>query len=172
MPSYRAPVRIKAWNFPLYTNKSQGEVIQVVRQYKFFDLSHSKKLVQLKTDGQPSIRSSISSLWGPKQLDSLCDLSLDLEIAPEKSVIKRAGGAVRCLCIVWRTFRSLFSLSSIKIQVRGFISKFTSGCGRAGTDRQFFYINGRPCSPVKVCASNSSRANQVYDSRLEDSKSF
>ena len=30
------------------------------------------------------------------------------------------------------------------------VSKFALGCGRTGTDRQFFYVNGRPCSLGKV----------------------
>ena len=34
--------------------------------------------------------------------------------------------------------------------VRGLISKFVVGAGRNGTDRQFFFVNGRPCSPSKV----------------------
>jgi DNA mismatch repair protein PMS2 len=42
--------------------------------------------------------------------------------------------------------------------VKGLISKFTPGAGRAGTDRQFFFINGRPCAPVKV----QKAINEVY----------
>lgn len=40
--------------------------------------------------------------------------------------------------------------SSNEIRVRGLISKFSVACGRNGTDRQFFFVNGRPCSPSKV----------------------
>ena len=39
----------------------------------------------------------------------------------------------------------------INIEVRGLISKFSPGCGRTGTDRQFLYVNGRPCALGKVC---------------------
>jgi DNA mismatch repair ATPase MutL len=34
----------------------------------------------------------------------------------------------------------------ISVHVKGFVSKFAVGCGRTGTDRQFFYVNGRPCN--------------------------
>lgn len=34
--------------------------------------------------------------------------------------------------------------------MRGQISKLAVGCGRGGTDRQFFFVNGRPCNPSKV----------------------
>ena len=36
------------------------------------------------------------------------------------------------------------------VQVKGLISKFAVGAGRTATDRQFFYINGRPCNMSKV----------------------
>jgi hypothetical protein len=43
----------------------------------------------------------------------------------------------------------------ILIKVHGLISKFAPGDGRAGTDRQFFYVNGRPCALGKVSYSSS-----------------
>lgn len=45
-----------------------------------------------------------------------------------------------------------------EVRVRGQISKFAVGCGRGGTDRQFFFVNGRPCSPTKVPVIASSHA--------------
>ncbi|XP_036913734.1 mismatch repair endonuclease PMS2 isoform X2 [Sturnira hondurensis] len=47
--------------------------------------------------------------------------------------------------------RSLFHVS-------GFISHCTHGVGRSSTDRQFFFINWRPCDPAKV----SRLVNEVY----------
>lgn len=38
------------------------------------------------------------------------------------------------------------------VRVRGLVSRFAAGCGRAATDRQFFYVNGRPCHLGKVRA--------------------
>lgn len=40
----------------------------------------------------------------------------------------------------------LLTLNSIS----GFISHCTHGVGRSSTDRQFFFINRRPCDPAKV----------------------
>jgi hypothetical protein len=51
------------------------------------------------------------------------------------------------------SLRSRFKQSasdSIDIHVKGLTSKFAVGCGRLNTDRQFFYINGRPCNLPKV----------------------
>jgi DNA mismatch repair ATPase MutL len=40
---------------------------------------------------------------------------------------------------------------TVPVVVKGLISKFSIGGGRTGTDRQFFYVNGRPCNLTKVC---------------------
>src|SRR6266702_2518474 len=49
-------------------------------------------------------------------------------------------------------------ISGSQIRVEGLISKFAPGAGRTGTDRQFFFINGRPCAPAKV----QKAINEVY----------
>ncbi|KAH9992158.1 hypothetical protein BJV77DRAFT_1003804 [Russula vinacea] len=104
-----------------------------------------KKTTQLRTNGATSVRSSVGALWGPKQLDNLVGLDLSFEVIPEKSVLRRRredGGSV----------------GKHQIRVEGLISKFTPGAGRTGTDRQFFFINGRPCAPAKV----QKGINEVY----------
>ncbi|KAI0298216.1 hypothetical protein BC826DRAFT_998583 [Russula brevipes] len=101
-----------------------------------------KKTIQLRTDGTPSVRASIGALWGPKQLDNLVDLDLSFDVIPEKTVLRRQECEV----------------GNHQIRVKGLISKFTPGAGRAGTDRQFVFINGRPCAPVKV----QKAINEVY----------
>lgn len=35
-------------------------------------------------------------------------------------------------------------------QLEGCISSCAHGQGRSATDRQFFYVNSRPCEPTKV----------------------
>jgi DNA mismatch repair protein PMS2 len=47
---------------------------------------------------------------------------------------------------------------SINVEVKGLISSFAVGCGRLNMDRQFFYINGRPCDLPKV----QKAFNEVY----------
>jgi len=46
------------------------------------------------------------------------------------------------------------------VQVRGLISKFAVNSGRTTTDRQFFFVNGRPYNPSKV----QKAFNEVYRS--------
>lgn len=44
------------------------------------------------------------------------------------------------------------------LTIDGFISKPDTGCGRNTSERQFFYINGRPCDMPNVCK----KINQFY----------
>lgn len=51
----------------------------------------SRKTVALRTDGSLSLKSAVSSLWGPKSLDNVVDLDLHFEVETEKSVLRRLG---------------------------------------------------------------------------------
>ncbi|EIW57082.1 DNA mismatch repair protein MutL [Trametes versicolor FP-101664 SS1] len=106
-----------------------------------------KKSSQLRTDGTPSTRASVSAIWSPKALDNLVDLELDFNVEVEAAVLRRLG-------------KTQDDGSANEVKVRGLISKFAVGSGRTGTDRQFFFVNGRPCSPSKV----QKAFNEVYRS--------
>ncbi|KAI0324978.1 DNA mismatch repair protein MutL [Cubamyces sp. BRFM 1775] len=111
-------------------------------------LPGGKKSVQLRTEGVPSTRASVSAIWGPKTLDSLVDLELAFNVEVETAVLRRLG----------KTRDDDGNANEVK--VRGLVSKFAVGCGRNGTDRQFFFVNGRPCAPSKV----QKAFNEVYRS--------
>ncbi|KAI0742215.1 hypothetical protein C8Q80DRAFT_1220949 [Daedaleopsis nitida] len=106
-----------------------------------------RKSLQLRTDGTASTRASVSALWGPKALENLVELDLCFSVEVEAAVLRRMG-------------RMQVDQSSNEVKVRGLISKFAVGCGRTGTDRQFFFVNGRPCAPSKV----QKAFNEVYRS--------
>ncbi|OSC98349.1 DNA mismatch repair protein MutL [Trametes coccinea BRFM310] len=105
------------------------------------------KTVQLRTDGVPSVRASVSAIWGPKALESLVELDLTFNVEIETSVLRRLG-------------KDSGDVNANEIKVKGLVSKFSVGCGRNGTDRQFFFVNGRPCAPSKV----QKTFNEVYRS--------
>ena len=92
-------------------------------------LRSRKSSIQLSTNGNGTVRENITNVFGAKILTSLEPLNLHLEID-----IKHIGGR--------QTTES--------IDVVGYISKSAHGEGRSSSDRQFFYINGRPCTQVKV----------------------
>ncbi|KAG1728395.1 uncharacterized protein EDB91DRAFT_1162168 [Suillus paluster] len=104
-----------------------------------------RKTIQLKTDGSPSVKASVTALWGSKGLDNVVDLDLSFDVQTEKAVLRRLDQE---------------SASVTPVKVRGLISKFAVGAGRTGSDRQYFFINGRPCNPGKV----QKAFNEVYRS--------
>ncbi|EKM52502.1 uncharacterized protein PHACADRAFT_100748 [Phanerochaete carnosa HHB-10118-sp] len=106
--------------------------------------AHSRRSVQLRTDGCTSLSASISTLWGPKTLENLVELDLAFEVETEKSVLRRQNAGTT------ETYAT--------VVVRGMISKFTLNCGRSTSDRQFLFINGRPCSLTKV----QKAFNEIY----------
>ncbi|KAF8520420.1 hypothetical protein BU17DRAFT_46831, partial [Hysterangium stoloniferum] len=104
------------------------------------------KSVQIRMDATPSLRNSAFTLWGPKALDNTIPLDIRFDVeAEQSSVLKRYG---------------IQQQSTTTVHVQGLISKFEPGCGRTSTDRQFFFVNGRPCNPSKV----QKAFNEVYRS--------
>lgn len=61
----------------------------LVTQYWVFLTQHSRKVVQFKTDGSPSIRASVLAVWGSKALENIVDLDLSFDVETERSVQKR-----------------------------------------------------------------------------------
>ncbi|XP_031194514.1 mismatch repair endonuclease PMS2 isoform X3 [Mastomys coucha] len=88
------------------------------------------------------MKENIGSVFGQKQLQSLIPF---VQLPPSDSVCEEYGLSAS------RTPQNLFYIS-------GFISQCTQGAGRSATDRQFFFINQRPCDPAKV----SKLVNEVY----------
>ncbi|KAG5635395.1 hypothetical protein H0H81_011417 [Sphagnurus paluster] len=109
-----------------------------------------QKTVQLRTSGATSTRSSVSALWGPKALDNIVDLDLTFQVDRDKISLKRVQSHTDLAA----------DTDPVEVSVKGLISKFTVGGGRTGTDRQFFYVNGRPCNLTKI----QKAFNEVYRS--------
>nr|XP_060505505.1 mismatch repair endonuclease PMS2 isoform X2 [Panthera onca] len=94
------------------------------------------------TSGSSSIKENIGSVFGQKQLQSLIPF---VQLPPSDSVCEEYGLSHG------DALQTLFRIS-------GFISHCAHGVGRSSTDRQFFFINRRPCDPAKV----SRLVNEVY----------
>ncbi|XP_030652305.1 mismatch repair endonuclease PMS2 isoform X6 [Nomascus leucogenys] len=105
-------------------------------------LGQGKRQPVVCTGGSPSIKENIGSVFGQKQLQSLIPF---VQLPPSDSVCEEYG--LSCS----DALHNLFYIS-------GFISQCTHGVGRSSTDRQFFFINRRPCDPAKV----SRLVNEVY----------
>ncbi|GJJ06318.1 hypothetical protein Clacol_000509 [Clathrus columnatus] len=116
------------------TKENNGVRLVVTNQ-----IDKGSRSVQLQTDGS-SLKASVLSLWGPRSLDNILDLDLTFTVEINRSAILKKRG---------------FQQNSIPVKVQGLISKFSPGCGRTNTDRQFFFVNGRPCNLNKTDSESS-----------------
>ncbi|EIW72799.1 hypothetical protein TREMEDRAFT_25119, partial [Tremella mesenterica DSM 1558] len=103
-----------------------------------------KRSTLLSTDGRGSLRSSVINIWGPKALEGVLDIHLEVEVSNDRPNLKRQGAQ---------------EMSHI-VKVDGLISTAAWGQGRSSPDRQYFYVNGRPCDLSKVGRA----INEVYKS--------
>ncbi|OCF30386.1 hypothetical protein I316_07993, partial [Kwoniella heveanensis BCC8398] len=103
-----------------------------------------KRSTQLSTDGRGSLRSSVGAVWGHKALDGVQDINLELDVEIDRVMARREG----------------ISEGIQPVKVVGLISSAQWGQGRASADRQFYYINGRPCNITSVARA----VNEVYKS--------
>jgi DNA mismatch repair protein PMS2 len=50
--------------------------------------------MQLATDGRVGLRSAIGSIWGPKGLEGIMDVDLELDVEVDKVMARREGLAI------------------------------------------------------------------------------
>ena len=55
------------------------------------ELTRSKRNTLLVTDGRGSLKSSVTSVWGPKALEGVQDVNLTLEVQIDRVMAKREG---------------------------------------------------------------------------------
>ncbi|BEI83571.1 hypothetical protein CcaverHIS002_0401750 [Cutaneotrichosporon cavernicola] len=89
-----------------------------------------KRNTVLATDGRGTLRSSVSAVWGPKALEGVVELDLELDVEIDRAMARREG----------------IEETSQTVRVMGLISSAGWGQGRSSADRQLTYINGRPCA--------------------------
>lgn len=118
----------------------------------------NKKSIIFQTTGKFSLSSSIASIFGSTANKSLVSLSLDLPVEIDPSLAKRES----------------ITNTSFTVKLLGSISKPLFGYGRSTSDRQYFYINGRPCNLPKVAKAINylfkSYSNQSYPFIVADFK--
>ncbi|GLV44795.1 Pms2 [Carabus blaptoides fortunei] len=95
----------------------------------------------VSTQGK-NFKENIISLFGLKQMDTLIDIKFH---EPDEKILEDFT--------VKRTSDDI-----IPFTFNGFISKCSHGSGRSTSDRQFYYINSRPCEPTKIMKL----INEVY----------
>uniref|UniRef100_G3P4L0 PMS1 homolog 2, mismatch repair system component n=1 Tax=Gasterosteus aculeatus aculeatus TaxID=481459 RepID=G3P4L0_GASAC len=147
---YTLPVRHK--EFQRNIKKEYAKMIHVLQAYCIISTgvrvtcsnqtAQGKRSTVLGTTGSPSMRDNIGAIFGPKQIQSLIPFQ---QVSPAENVIEEYG-------------LKDADLPKQPFSMEGFVSRGDHGVGRSATDRQFFFINSRPCDPLKV----TKLVNEVY----------
>ncbi|XP_017273786.1 mismatch repair endonuclease PMS2 [Kryptolebias marmoratus] len=147
---YTLPVRYK--EFQRNIKKEYSKMIHILQAYCIISTGvritcsnqngQGKRSTVLSTSGSQSMRDNIGAIFGPKQLQSLLPFQ---QVPPTENILEEYGlkGA---------------DLPKQLFLITGFVSRGDHGVGRSATDRQFFFINNRPCDPLKV----TKLVNEVY----------
>ncbi|NXS60302.1 PMS2 endonuclease, partial [Brachypteracias leptosomus] len=147
---YTLPVRHK--EFQRNIKKEYAKMVQVLQAYCVVSkgvrinctnqVGQGKKSSVVSTTGSPNLKENIAAVFGQKQLQSLIPF---VQLPPNEAVCEEYGLKATDMP------QNLYSIT-------GFISRCDHGVGRSTTDRQFFFINQRPCDPAKVVKI----VNEVY----------
>ncbi|NXL90121.1 PMS2 endonuclease, partial [Alectura lathami] len=147
---YTLPVRHK--EFQRNIKKEYAKMVQVLQAYCVISkgvrinctnqVGQGKKSSVVSTTGSLNLKENIGAVFGQKQLQSLIPF---VQLPPNEAVCEEYG--LKATDIP----QNLYSIT-------GFISRCDHGVGRSTTDRQFFFINQRPCDPAKVVKL----VNEVY----------
>ncbi|NXD03027.1 PMS2 endonuclease, partial [Certhia familiaris] len=147
---YTLPVRHK--EFQRNIKKEYAKMVQLLQAYCIVSkgvrinctnqVGQGKKGCVISTAGSASLKENIGAVFGQKQLQSLIPF---VQLPPSEAVCEEYGLNPAAMP------QNLYSIT-------GFISRCDHGVGRSTTDRQFFFINQRPCDPAKVVKI----VNEVY----------
>lgn len=112
------------------------------------------KTVVLQTHGAQDVLANISAIFGARQVADLVPLKSPFE----KGHLSEAGlrADLESSADAADTTLTQFSAEDVErlnqadFQLEGFISSCRHGAGRSSRDRQFFFVNSRPCDPKNV----------------------
>ncbi|XP_018578148.1 mismatch repair endonuclease PMS2 isoform X2 [Anoplophora glabripennis] len=94
------------------------------------------------TEGHKNVRENIINIFGAKQISSLVDIEITI---PDNDILNDYGINLKTGEEIPFTFEFL-------------ISSVSHGNGRSSTDRQFYFINSRPCEPTRLMKL----VNEIY----------
>ncbi|XP_072168413.1 mismatch repair endonuclease PMS2-like [Diadema setosum] len=144
------PVRHK--EFLRNLKKEFTKMVQVLQAYCIIasgvkltctnQTGNGKKSLVVSTNGTATMKDSITNVFGSKQMQSLLEFN---QCEPTAEMCEEFGIKPE-------------KLGKIPFSMTGFISKSDHGQGRSAADRQYYFINRRPCDFPKV----SKQINEVY----------
>lgn len=104
------------------------------------------KTTILSTNGSFSMHDNIVAIFGSKQSTSLIEINqpVNKNEVLTQDAIKSLDASISL------TDEEIENLGLNRFVFDGFISNCSHGYGRSTRDRQFFFINGRPCDPKPI----------------------
>lgn len=111
------------------------------------------KTIVMQTHGSTDTLSNISAVFGSRQINDILKIKSPLEdsngrVKDEETILAEIQADLGDL--VQLTRDDIAQLLDCKFRLDGHISSCSHGCGRTSKDRQFFYVNSRPCDPKNV----------------------
>lgn len=116
------------------------------------------KSVILQTHGAADVLANISAVFGARQVSDLVPLKSPLEAgqlseAGLRAALQTASDAAETTCTEFNA-EDVERLNEAGFELEGYVSSCRHGAGRSTRDRQFFFVNARPCEPKNVRAKN------------------
>ncbi|XP_067631520.1 mismatch repair endonuclease PMS2 [Eurosta solidaginis] len=119
------------------------------------------KMIVMQTHGSRDILANISAVFGHRQSSELLPLKsvwndeeevTDESLRAEMQFDTGAGDTMQV------TADDIAQLKAAQFRLEGFVSSCSHGAGRSSKDRQYFFINSRPCEPKNI----SKIVNETY----------
>lgn len=111
------------------------------------------KSIVIQTHGSQAISDNISAIFGSRQVNDILELKCPLKdndgVAIPADILMEQlqndiGDSLRL------TKDDILQLYDSKFKLEGYISCCSHGSGRSSKDRQYFYVNSRPCDPKNI----------------------
>ncbi|XP_016972505.1 mismatch repair endonuclease PMS2 [Drosophila rhopaloa] len=120
------------------------------------------KTVVLQTHGNQEVLANISAIFGARQAADLVPLKSPFEQgqlseAGLRADLESTADAADTTCPQISS-EDVERLNQADFQLEGFISSCRHGAGRSSRDRQYFFVNSRPCDPKNIAKV----MNEVY----------
>jgi len=135
----------------------------------------SDETVVLQTHGDQEVMANISAIFGARQAADLVPLKSpfgqgQLSEAGLRADLESSVDAADTTC-PQISAEDVERLNQADFLLEGFISSCRHGAGRSSRDRQFFFVNSRPCDPknVREYPSLKDYLNQIVN--IADSQS-
>ncbi|CAG8461042.1 13489_t:CDS:10 [Cetraspora pellucida] len=151
------PIPVRHQEFKKNIKREFGKTLTLLQAYAIIcinlkitcsnQLNRSARTVVLSTNGNCSIRDNIANLFGAKTLTQIVPFDFNIQVTPEKQKMSIDS-------------ENQSESDAYPIHIVGYISKPMKGYGRGNSDRQFYFINSRPCTLPKVAKT----INELYKS--------